>query len=119
MKRRDARGDAGIVGSLAEDRFAEEQAMNIDEFRAVCYAKEFTTFVVHLKDGRRLIVAHRLATMIYPDGRRIRNFCFLEDPPEARETRAEYLLEEIERIELRPDLPWFSHSEERWIRRAV
>ncbi len=104
MKRRDARGDAGIVGSLAEDRFAEEQAMNIDEFRAVCYAKEFTTFVVHLKDGRRLIVAHRLATMIYPDGRRIRNFCFLEDPPEARETRAEYLLEEIERIELRPDL---------------
>jgi len=89
--------------------------MTIDEFRAICYAKPFTTFEVHLVDGRRLIVAHRLATMIYPDARRIRNFCFLENPPDARETRAEYLIDEIERIELRPDLPWFSHSEERWI----
>ncbi|MBM4105241.1 MAG: hypothetical protein FJ257_02905 [Phycisphaerae bacterium] len=92
--------------------------MTIDEFRAICYAKEFTTFVVHLKDGRRLIVAHHLATMILPDEQRLRSFCFLEDPPAAREQLEDYMLRDISRIELRPDLPWFSHREERWIRRA-
>jgi hypothetical protein len=89
--------------------------MTIEEFRAICYAKEFTTFEIHLVDGRRLIVAHDLATMILPSRRKLRSLCFLEDPPNARETQEEYLLDEIERIELRPDLPWFSHSEERWI----
>ena len=93
-------------------------AITLDEFRAICYAKEFTTFAVHLKDGRRLIVAHHMATLIFPNGRNLRSFCFFEDPPNARETQEDYLLDEIERIELRPDLPCFSFQENRWIRRA-
>ncbi|MGA0873082.1 MAG: hypothetical protein ACO3Y3_13115 [Phycisphaerales bacterium] len=93
-------------------------AITIETFRAICYAKDFTTFIVHLRDGRRLIVAHRMATMIFPNQRNLRSFCFFEDPPDARETQEDYLLDEIERIELRPDLPWFSVQDDRWIRRA-
>ena len=93
-------------------------AITLDEFRAICYSQDFTTFVVHLKDGRRLIVAHDMATMILPNGRNLRSFCFFEDPPKGRETQEDYRLDEIERIELRPDLPSFSFQENRWIRRA-
>lgn len=92
--------------------------ITLDEFLAICYAQDFTTFVVHLKDGRRLIVAHDMATMILPNGRNLRSFCFFEDPPKGRETQEDYRLDEIERIELRPDLPSFSFQENRWIRRA-
>ena len=93
-------------------------AITLDEFRPICYAQDFTTFVVHLKDGRRLIVAHDMATMILPNGRNLRSFCFFEDPPKGRETQEDYRPDEIERIELRPDLPSFSFQENRWIRRA-
>ena len=70
-------------------------AITLDEFRAICYAQDFTTFVVHLKDGRRLIVAHDMATMILPNGRNLRSFCFFEDPPKGRETQEDYRLDEI------------------------
>lgn len=93
-------------------------AITVDEFRAICDARDFTTFVVHLKDGRRLIVAHHMATPSFPNRRNLRSFCLLEDPPNAREIQEDCRLGEIERIELRPDLPCFSFQENRWIRRA-
>lgn len=93
--------------------------MTIDEFRAICYAKDFTTFVVHLKDGRRLIVPHPLATMIHPeDAVRLASFCFREDPPDAEEDFVHYRLTEIERVELRPDLPWYAGGRRGWVRKT-
>jgi hypothetical protein len=113
------------VGERAADRSEvarEVQTMTIGEFRAICYAKDFTTFVVHLKDGRRLIVSHPFATMIHPDdqGDRVRlgSFCFYEDPPDAEEDFVHYRLSEIERVELRPDLPWYAGGRRGWVRKT-
>lgn len=92
--------------------------MTIEEFRAICYAKDFVTFVVHLRDGRRLIVPHPMATMIRPDGIGLGSFCFFEAPPDGEEHWQEYRLDDIERVELRPDLPWFAGGRRGWVRRA-
>ena len=92
--------------------------MTIDEFRSICYADDLTTFVVHLKDGRRLIVPHPFATMIYPDQVRLGSFCFLEDPPDAEEHCVDSRLTDVERVELRPDLPWYAGGRRGWVRRT-
>jgi len=95
-----------------------EPTLTLDDYRRICYAKEFVTFDVHLKDGRRLCVAQPFATMIHPETKRIYSLHYESDPPNAREQALWFDLSEVARIELRPDLPWFDHGERRWTRRA-
>jgi len=89
--------------------------MTLDEFREIAYARPFTTFVIHLKDGRQLRVCHQMATMIRPDHESLMSFASLEDPPHGRERAINYRFSEIDRIELRPDLPRWDIGEDRWM----
>jgi len=89
--------------------------MTLEEFKQICYARPFTTFVIHLRDGRQLRVCHQMATAIYPDREHMRSHATLEDPPAGREQLIEYRFSEIERIELRPDLPRWDIAEWRWM----
>lgn len=92
--------------------------MTLDDYRRICFAKDFVTFDVHLKDGRRLCVAQPFATMIHPETKRIYSAHYETDPPCAKEQELWFDVTDIDRIEMRPDLPWFDIGELRWIRRA-
>lgn len=92
--------------------------MTLDDYRRICYAKDFVTFDVHLKNGRRLCVAQPFATMIHPDTKKIYSLHYETDPPNAKERELWFDLSEVERVVMRPDLPWFDIGERRWNRRA-
>lgn len=89
--------------------------MTLDDFKRICYARPFTTFVIHLKDGRQLRVCHQMATMIHPDREHMMSNATLVDPPRGRERPMYYRFSEIERVERRPDLPRWDIREWRWM----
>lgn len=86
-----------------------------ETFCAFGWARPFTPFEIHLRDGRRLVVVRPAATILHPESDRARTLHFLRDLdgfPEETEDR--YALSEVVRVELRPDLPWWDVRVQRW-----
>ncbi|MFZ9692288.1 MAG: hypothetical protein ACO3EP_09620 [Phycisphaerales bacterium] len=91
--------------------------VSIDEFRRVAFAQPFITYVVHLRDGRRFVVARPFSTMLYPDGEHALSY----HAPDESNVRGEedeisYRVSEIDHLELRPDLECWDFKQRRWRR---
>jgi len=88
-----------------------------EEFRRVAFAQPFTTFVVHLRDGRRFVVVRPLSTILYPDGEHAISYHVPnESSIRGAEDEISYCVSEIDRIELRPDLECWDFKQNRWRR---
>lgn len=91
--------------------------IEVDQFRRIAFAYPFTTFAIHLRDGRRLLVVQDFATIIYPDGDHAKSACLLDERAIGPfEEIRHYRISEIEHLELRPDLPWWDHERRCWRR---
>lgn len=45
--------------------------MTTEQFRKMLYAQPFQPFLVHMADGREMLVPHREFAMIFPSGRTV------------------------------------------------
>ncbi len=91
--------------------------VSIDEFRRVAFAHPFTSFIVHLKDGRSFVVFNEFGTMLYPNTEHAISYA-APDVARMRSMEDEYAyrVSEIERIEIRPDLEQWDHRRQGWRR---
>ena len=91
--------------------------VSIDEFRRVAFAHPFTSFIVHLKDGRSFVVFNEFGTMLYPNTEHAISYA-APDVERMRSIEDEYAyrVSEIDRLELRPDLECWDFKQNRWRR---